>query len=227
MLNNTGTLLLYNITITNYYDLIMHHGERFNTITHLLGAIIALAGLVVLVVFTSLKGEVWRIVSFSIYGTSLFLLYLFSALYHGTKGSLKSFFKKLDHIGIYLLIAGSYTPFVLVSIRGAWGWSLFGVIWGLAIIGTLLDIFSSNERRILQLIIYVVMGWLALIAIEPLIDSLSLSGFLWLLGGGLFYSIGIIFYVLDIKEYHFHGIWHIFVLMGSVTHYFTIMYYIL
>ncbi|MCK5721222.1 MAG: hemolysin III family protein, partial [Gammaproteobacteria bacterium] len=116
----------------------MYHGERLNTFTHLLGAVIALAGLVVLVVFASLKGDVWRIVSFSIYGTSLFLLYLFSTLYHGTKGSLKTVFKKLDHIGIYLLIAGSYTPFVLVSLTGAWGWSLFGVIWGLAVIGILL-----------------------------------------------------------------------------------------
>lgn len=205
----------------------MHHGERLNTITHLLGAIIALAGMVVLVVFASLKGEVWRIVSLSIYGTSLFLLYLFSSLYHGSKGSLKAFFKKLDHIGIYLLIAGSYTPFVLVSLSGAWGWSLFGVIWGLAIIGTLLDIFSSDERRVIQLIIYVVMGWIAIIAIEPLIDSLSLAGFLWLLGGGLFYSVGIVFYIMDLKKYHFHGIWHLFVLAGSVTHYFTIMYYVL
>lgn len=205
----------------------MYHGERLNSFTHLLGAVIALAGLVVLVVFASLKGDVWRIVSFSIYGTSLFLLYLFSTLYHSTKGSLKAVFKKLDHISIYLLIAGSYTPFVLVSLKGVWGWSLFGVIWGLAVIGILLDCFSSNERRIIQVIIYVLMGWIALIAIQPLIESLSMAGFLWLLGGGLFYTIGIIFYIMDIKKYHFHGIWHLFVLAGSATHYFTIMYYVL
>ena len=205
----------------------MYHGERLNTFTHLLGAVIALAGLVVLVVFASLKGDVWRIISFSIYGTSLFLLYLFSTLYHGTKGSLKAVFKKLDHIGIYLLIAGSYTPFVLVSLTGAWGWSLFGVIWGLAVIGILLDCFSSDERRIIQLIIYILMGWIALIAIKPLIESLTMAGFLWLLGGGLFYSVGIVFYILDLKKYHFHGIWHLFVLAGSTTHYFTIMYYVL
>ena len=205
----------------------MYHGERLNTFTHLLGAVIALAGLVVLVVFASLKGDVWRIVSFSIYGTSLFLLYLFSTLYHGTKGSLKTVFKKLDHIGIYLLIAGSYTPFVLVSLTGAWGWSLFGVIWGLAVIGILLDCFSSDEPRIIQVIIYLLMGWIALLAIQPLIESLSMAGFLWLLGGGLFYTVGIVFYILDIKKYHFHGIWHLFVLAGSTTHYFTIMYYVL
>ena len=205
----------------------MYHGEKLNSITHMLGAVVALAGLVVLVVAASLKGDVWRIVSFSIYGTTLFLLYLFSTLYHSTKGPLKSLYKKLDHIGIYLLIAGSYTPFVLVSLNGAWGWSLFGVIWGLAVIGTLLDIFSTDKRRIIQLIIYVLMGWIALVAIKPLIESLSLAGFLWLLGGGLFYSFGIIFYILDLKKYHFHGIWHLFVLAGSATHYFTIMYYVL
>ena len=205
----------------------MYHGEKLNSITHMLGAIVALVGLVVLVVAASLKGDAWRIVSFSIYGTSLFLLFLFSTLYHSTKGSTKAVFMKLDHIGIYLLIAGSYTPFVLVSLNGAWGWSLFGVIWGLTVIGTLLDIFSSDKRRIIQLIIYVLMGWIALIAIKPLIESLSLTGFLWLLGGGLFYSFGVVFYILDIKKYHFHGIWHLFVLAGSATHYFTIMYYVL
>ena len=177
----------------------MYHGEKLNSITHMLGTVVALAGLVVLVVAASLKGEVWRIVSFSIYGTSLFLLYLFSTIYHSTEGSVKALFKKLDHIGIYFLIAGSYTPFVLVSLSGTWGWSLFGVIWGLAAIGTLLDIYSSDKRRIIQLIIYVLMGWIALVAINPLIESLSLAGFLWLLGGGLFYSFGIIFYILDLK----------------------------
>lgn len=205
----------------------MYHGEKLNSLTHLLGALIALAGFVVLVVFASLKGDAWKIVSFSIYGTSLFLLYLFSTLYHSTRGSLKALFQKLDHIGIYLLIAGSYTPFVLVSLNGAWGWSLFGVIWGLAVVGVILDSVSADERRILQLIIYVVMGWICLIAIKPLIASLSMPGFLWLLGGGLFYSLGIVFYILDLKQYHFHGIWHLFVLAGSVTHYFTIMYYVL
>jgi len=205
----------------------MYHGEKLNSFTHMLGAVVALAGLVILVVFASLNGDVWRIVSFSIYGTSLFLLYLFSSIYHSSEGSIKALFKKLDHIGIYLLIAGSYTPFVLVSLNGAWGWSLFGVIWGLAIIGILLDCFSSDQRRIIQLIIYLLMGWIALIAIQPLIESLSMAGFLWLLGGGLFYSVGIVFYVIDLKKFHFHGIWHLFVLAGSITHYFTIMYYVL
>jgi hemolysin III len=205
----------------------MYHGEKLNSLTHLLGAIIALVGLVVLIIAASLKGDVWRIVSFSIYCTSLFLLYLFSTLYHSTRGSLKAVFKKLDHIGIYLLIAGSYTPFVLVSLNGVWGWSLFGVIWGLAIIGTLLDCYSSDERRVIQLIIYVLMGWIALIAYQPLIESLSMSGFLWLLGGGLIYTFGIIFYITDKKKFYFHSIWHIFILAGSTTHYYTVMNYVL
>ncbi|MCK4865829.1 MAG: hemolysin III family protein [Gammaproteobacteria bacterium] len=205
----------------------MYHGEKLNSLTHLLGAVIALLGLFVLIITASSNGDVWRIVSFSIYGTSLFLLYLFSTLYHSTKGSLKAIFKKLDHIGIYLLIAGTYTPFVLVSLNGVWGWSLFGVIWGLAIIGILLDCYSSNKRRVIQLIIYVLMGWIALIAYQPLIVSLSMAGFLWLLGGGLFYSFGIIFYITDKKKLHFHGIWHMFVLAGSATHYYTVMYYVL
>jgi len=223
--------MITNLTNSNLLlilkELLMHHGERLNSFTHMLGAVIALAGLVILVVFASLNGDIWRIVSFSIYGTSLFLLYLFSTIYHSTEGSVRALFKKLDHISIYLLIAGSYTPFVLVSLNGAWGWSLFGVIWGLAVIGILLDCFTSDERRIIQLIIYVLMGWIALVAIQPLIESLSMAGFLWLLGGGLFYSVGIVFYVLDLKKFHFHGIWHLFVLAGSITHYFTIMYYVL
>ena len=205
----------------------MYQGEKLNSFTHMLGAVIALAGLVILVVFASLNGDIWRIVSFSIYGTSLFLLYLFSTIYHSSEGSIKALFKKLDHIGIYLLIAGTYTPFVLVSLNGAWGWSLFGVIWGLAVIGVLFDCFSSDERRIIQVIIYLLMGWIALVAIQPLIESLSIAGFLWLLGGGVFYSAGVVFYVIDLKEFHFHGIWHLFVLAGSITHYFTIMYYVL
>ncbi len=204
----------------------MYPGERLNSLTHLLGAVVALAGLVILVVYASMNGDVWRIVSFSIYGASLFLLYLFSTLYHSLRGRAKVIFQKLDYIGIYLLIAGSYTPFVLVSLRGVLGWSIFGVVWGLAVFGTLIDTFSSSKRRIPQLVIYVLMGWVAIVAIQPLVQALSLSGFLWLLGGGLFYTFGIIFFALDHKL-HFHGIWHLFVLAGSATHYYTIMYYVL
>lgn len=205
----------------------MHTNEHLNSISHLIGAVAALAGLVVLVVFASIQSDAWKIVSFSIYGTTLFMLYIFSTLYHGLHGRAKSVFQKLDHISIYLLIAGTYTPFTLVSIRGAWGWSIFGVIWGLAIIGILIDSFATKGRRILPVIIYVFMGWLSLIAIKPLQDALSDAGFLWLLAGGLCYTLGIIFYALDDRKHYFHAIWHLFVLAGSVCHYVTIYRYVL
>lgn len=205
----------------------MHTNEHLNSISHLIGAVAALAGLVVLVVFASIQSDTWKIVSFSIYGTTLFLLYIFSTLYHGLHGRAKAVFKKLDHISIYLLIAGTYTPFTLVSIRGAWGWSIFGVIWGLAVIGILIDSFATKGRRILPVIIYVFMGWLSLIAIKPLQDALSDNGFMWLFAGGLFYTLGIIFYAMDDRRHYFHAIWHLFVLAGSICHYITIYTYVL
>ncbi|MFW2372601.1 MAG: PAQR family membrane homeostasis protein TrhA [Gammaproteobacteria bacterium] len=207
----------------------MHKNEKLNSLSHLIGAVAALAGMVVLVVYASIQGDVWKIVSFSIYGVSLFLLYIFSTLYHGLHGRAKEIFHKLDHIAIYLLIAGTYTPFTLVSIRGegAWGWSIFGVVWGLAIVGILVDSFAVKGRRILPIIIYVCMGWISLIAIKPLLDALSFAGFMWLLTGGLFYTLGIIFYALDHRNHYFHAIWHVFVLAGSISHYVAIIKYVL
>jgi hemolysin III len=205
----------------------MHKEEQLNSITHLIGAVAALAGLVVLVVFASLQGDPWKIVSFSIYGASLLLLYLFSTFYHSLHGEAKIFFRKLDHIAIYLLIAGTYTPFTLVSLRGAWGWTLFGVVWGLAIAGILVDTLAVKGRRILPIIIYVLMGWIGLVAIKPLLQSLSHAGFIWLLSGGIFYTLGIVFYVLDKKKPYFHAIWHLFVLAGSVNHYIAVLFYVL
>lgn len=204
----------------------MYHGEKFNGITHLLGAVAALAGLVVLVVLASQQGDIWKIVSFSIYGTTLFILYTFSTLYHSLQGRAKQFFKKLDHIAIYLLIAGTYTPFALVTLRGDLGWTLFGIIWGLAIIGSILDTLPSKGRRILPVIIYIVMGWMAVIALDPLIENLTPFGMAWLVAGGLFYTVGIVFYALDKKIKHAHGIWHLFVLAGSVSHYLAILFYV-
>lgn len=205
----------------------MHKNEKLNSLSHLIGAVAAIAGLVVLVVFASIQGDAWKIVSFSIYGASLFLLYIFSTLYHGLHGRAKEIFHKLDHIAIYLLIAGTYTPFTLVSIRGAWGWSIFGVVWGLAIVGILVDSFAVKGRRIIPIIIYISMGWISLIAIKPLLDALSFPGFMWLLTGGLFYTIGIIFYALDHRNHYFHAIWHLFVLAGSISHYIAIYRYVL
>lgn len=145
----------------------MYKGERFNSITHLAGSVVAAAGLVVLVVKSAHQGDPWKIVSFSIYGTTLFLLYTFSTLYHSLKGKGKKVFRKLDHYSIYLLIAGTYTPFTLVTLRGRWGWSLLGVIWGLAILGIALESMPGKESRILPVLLYLAMGWLVLIVLPP------------------------------------------------------------
>jgi hemolysin III len=205
----------------------MYKGERFNSISHLIGAVLALAGLVVLVVLASLKGDLLKVVSFTIYGSTLFLLYTLSTLYHSLRGRAKAIFQKLDHIAIYLLIAGTYTPFTLITLRGIWGWSLFAAVWGLAILGIVLDSLHQNGPRWLQMIIYLLMGWLILIALNPLIENFPSGGLVWLVIGGLLYTSGIIFYALDEKLEHAHGIWHLFVLVGSISHYFSILLYML
>jgi len=205
----------------------VYHGERLNGYTHLLGALAAAAGLVVLVVLAAQQGDAWKLVSFSIYGASLFLLYLFSTLYHSTRGRAKSIFRKFDHHAIYLLIAGSYTPFTLVTLRGTWGWTLFGMVWGLAALGMVVDsLHNNNARRILPMAIYIVMGWLVLIALKPLTAALPHAAVLWLVAGGLLYTLGIVFYALDNKLRHAHGIWHMFVLAGSISHYLAVLLYV-
>jgi hemolysin III len=204
----------------------MYYGEKFNSISHLVGALLAATGSILLIVLAARLGDPWKIVSFSIYGAMLLTLYVTSTLYHSVRGTAKDVMRKFDHCAIYLLIAGSYTPFTLVSLRGAWGWSLFGSVWGLALLGVLQEIWLAKGARILSLAIYVVMGWLALIAVAPLISALSWSGFAWLAAGGLVYTIGIVFYALDERLTHGHGIWHLFVLGGSACHYFTILFYV-
>ncbi|KIF81440.1 PAQR family membrane homeostasis protein TrhA [Noviherbaspirillum autotrophicum] len=204
----------------------MYYGERFNSISHLIGALFAAAGAIVLIFVAAQLGDPWKIVSFSIYGAMLITLYVTSTLYHSVRGHAKDVMRKLDHCAIYLLIAGSYTPFTLVSLRGPWGWSLFGTIWGLALLGVVQELWLARGARILSLVIYVLMGWLALVAIVPLISALSWDGFVWLAAGGLFYTVGIIFYATDEKLRHGHGVWHLFVLGGSATHYFTVLFYV-
>jgi hemolysin III len=204
----------------------MYYGERFNSSTHLMGTVLAAAGAAVLVVLAARLGDPWKIVSFSIYGATLFALYTLSTLYHSFRGKVKDVFRKLDHCSIYLLIAGTYTPFTLVTLRGAWGWSLFGVIWGLAALGIAQEAWLGKGARILSLVIYVLMGWLSVIAVKPLLAALTPAGFAWLAAGGLFYTGGIIFYALDEKLRHGHGIWHMFVLAGSASHYLAILLYV-
>jgi len=205
----------------------MIKSERFNSISHLIGAVLALAGAVVLVVAASRGGDTRRIVSFSIYGATLFLLYLISTLYHGLPtGRAKHVFRVLDHQAIYLLIAGSYTPFTLVTLDGSVGWWLFGAIWGMAALGLVLDALPRRGARVVPLIIYFVMGWLIVLAINPLLAELPRAGFIWLLAGGLLYTSGIVFYALDSRYPWMHGVWHLFVLAGSISHYVAILVYV-
>ena len=204
----------------------MYHGERFNSITHVVGAALAAAGGALLVVVAARGGDPWKIVSFSIYAAMLLTLYLTSSLYHSVRGAAKDVLQKMDHCAIYLLIAGSYTPFTLVTLRGAWGWSLFGVVWALAVFGIAQEIWYAKGARILSLVIYVLMGWLAVLGIVPLIAALGIAGFAWLAAGGVCYTAGIVFYALDKKIRHGHGIWHLFVLGGSICHYITVLFYV-
>lgn len=205
----------------------MYHGEKFNAVTHLLGALLALAGAVLLIVVAARAGDPWKVASVSIYGATLVLLYSFSTLYHSVRGRAKDILRELDHHSIYLLIAGTYTPFCLVTLRGPWGWSLFGVVWGLAVLGIVQEVILRHGARILSVVIYVVMGWVALAALFQLLHALGPAGFGWLVAGGLFYTIGIVFYVIDTRLTHAHGIWHLFVLAGSAAHYVAILRYVL
>ena len=205
----------------------MYYGEKFNAWSHLIGALLALSGTVALIILAAAGGDARKVVSVAVYGTTLVLLYSTSTLYHSLRGRIKIIFRKLDHLAIYRLIAGSYTPFCLITLRGAWGWSLFGIVWGLAMFGMLQEIKPRSEARILSLVIYALMGWIVLIAVDPLLLALGSAGFAWLAGGGLLYTVGIIFYAFDEKFKHWHGIWHLFVIGGSALHFIAILFYVL
>ncbi len=207
-------------------------------LTHCIGAALSLVGLVLLIVFSAIYGNAYHVVSFTIFGVGLFLLYLFSTLYHWLNISEKGItvFRKFDHIMIYILIAASYTPVCLVSLRGPWGWSLFGIIWGLAVLGTILTAIWIKAPRAITTTIYIIMGWAVVIAAYPLIKVFSeannLKSLLWLLAGGIFYTIGGIIYALKIpktkwKGFGFHEIFHIFVMLGSACHYWFVIRYVL
>jgi hemolysin III len=205
----------------------MFKEETINALTHGLGALLSLGGLVVLVILASRHGDAWHIVSCSIYGATLVLLFASSTLYHSCRNErTKHICRIIDHSSIYLLIAGTYTPFVLVNLRGSWGWSLFGVIWGLALAGIVFQIFFVSRFRVLQTLIYLAMGWLVVIAFKPLLTRVPLPGMIWLLAGGLCYTAGVLFYLWKKLPFH-HAVWHLFVLGGSVCHYFAILFYVL
>ena len=205
----------------------MYHGEKLNAWTHLLGAVAAAVGSVWLLVMACLDGSPQKIVSAAIYGVTLVLLYSVSTVYHSVRGRSKVIMQKFDHLSIYLLIAGSYTPFCLVTLHGPWGWSLFGIVWGMAVIGMLQEIKPRSEARIMSLAIYAVMGWVVIIAIKPLLERIDTAGFVWLAAGGLLYTIGIVFYAFDSRFRHWHGIWHLFVVGGSLAHYVAIAFYVI
>jgi hemolysin III len=204
----------------------MYPGERFNAWTHLCGALLALSGAIWLIVIAAASGDALKTASVTVYGLTLVMLYSISTVYHSVRGRVKRVLRKLDHLSIYLLIAGSYTPFCLISLRGAWGWSLFGIVWTLAAIGMAQEIKPRSEARVLSLVIYAVMGWIVLVAIKPLLASLGLAGFLWLAAGGLFYTVGIVFFAFDQRFRHWHGIWHLFVIAGSLAHFIAILFYV-
>lgn len=204
----------------------MYYGERFNSISHAVGAVLAAFSGVFLVVVAARSGDPWRIASCSVYAAVLLILYLTSTLYHSLRGAAKAMLRKMDHCAIYLLIAGTYTPFTLVTLRGSIGWAMFGAVWTLALFGIVQEIWYAKGARILSLLIYLVMGWLALIAVQPLIGALGQDGFAWLAAGGLFYTVGIGFYATDHRVRNGHGIWHLFVLAGSICHYIAVLFYV-
>ncbi len=197
--------------------------EIANSITHGTGVGLSIAALVILVVYAARLSDVWKVVSFSIYGATIISLYLFSTLYHAIRNpQAKRFFRILDHSNIFLLIAGTYTPVMIGTIRGAWGWTLFGVIWGLAILGINLKIFALGKMKALSTLIYIMMGWMVLIAINPLREKMETEFLAWMLAGGIFYTVGVVFYSLKKMPYH-HAVWHLFVLGGSICHFFGML----
>lgn len=203
----------------------MYHGERFNSFTHLTGLVLAVAGAALLITKSSLHGDAWKIVGSSIFSASMVLLYGASSLYHSVRGKAKKVLVKLDHCAIYLLIAGTYTPFALVTLRGPWGWSLFGVVWGLAVLGIIKELCFGRDR-FPSVPLYLAMGWLAVVAAVPLVRELPGAGLVWLIAGGVLYTAGILFYANDERWRHAHGIWHLFVLGGTACHYMAVLLYV-
>ena len=200
--------------------------EIAHVVTHGVGLLLSIAGLAILVVFSSLYGDAWHIVSTSVYGATLILLYAASTLYHGiSNAKAKSVMQRLDHAAIFLLIAGTYTPFTLVNLRGGWGWTLFGLVWVVAITGIVLELACKKRYKRFSITLYLGLGWLVLIAIKPMLSLVQTGGLLLLLAGGLCYSLGVVFYVWKKLTYH-HAVWHLFVLAGSALHFFSVFFYV-
>lgn len=201
--------------------------EMVNAATHGFGALLSTAALVLLIVFASLKGTAWHVTSFTIYGVTMLMLYTASTLVHAfPEGKLKDLFETFDHSCIYLFIAGTYTPILLTVLRGPLGWTLFGIVWGLAVAGVVFKMFFTKRFLFMSTLFYVSMGWLIVLAWEPLRQALDPSGLVWLVAGGLLYTVGSVFYVWRGFNYH-HAVWHVFVIAGSVCHFFAVLFYLL
>ena len=201
--------------------------EIANSLTHGLGIVLSIAGLCVLTAFAGMMGTAWHVVSCSIYGSTLIILYTASTLYHSVQDPWKKqICRVLDHSAIFILIAGTYTPFTLVNLRGPWGWTLFGLIWGLAVLGIIISALSRLRNRALAIILYVGMGWVIVVAIKPLLGSVETGGLVFLLTGGIFYTSGLAFYAWKMLKYH-HALWHMMVLAGSVFHFFAVLLYVI
>lgn len=200
--------------------------EVANSITHGIGILLAIAGLVVMLYFSAQYGDSWHLVSSSIFGSTLIFAYTTSTLYHSIPmPGPKRILRILDHSAIFLLIAGTYTPFMLISLRGPWGWSLFGTIWGLAIAGVLCKIFMPKKLAGFSTLLYIAMGWVVVVAAQPMLNNVASGGLWLLLGGGIAYTSGVIFYLMDRMPYN-HMVWHLFVMAGSTMHFFAILLYV-
>ena len=212
---------------TNVLPKVTTAEEIINAITHGLGALLGIAGTAIAIVWAALYGDAFGVVSAAIYGATLIILFTMSTLYHAlTHEGAKKVFRIFDHCSIFLLIAGTYTPYTLVSLRGAFGWTIFGIIWGFAILGIVLTAISIEQFKKFSMICYIAMGWLIIIAIRPMIRALDFPALMLLLTGGIAYTVGAVFYALK-KIRFMHGIWHLFVLAGGVLHYFSILLYVL
>lgn len=200
--------------------------EIANSVGHGIGVGLSVAAIALLVVFAATRGDAWRVVSLSIFGSTLFLLYLASTLYHAVRGErAKRVLQVVDHSAIFLLIAGTYTPVALVTLRGPWGWTLFGLIWGLALAGVVSKIFFIDRMKWVSVVFYVGMGWLVLIALGPLLSAAPTGLMIWLVFGGVCYTLGVVFFLWKKLPYH-HAIWHLFVLAGSICHFFGMLFHV-
>lgn len=219
--------IFYNPRHENMEDSYTPREEMANRITHGIGALLSLVGLSVMVVFAILYGKAIHITASAIFGSTLLILYMASTLYHSFSiPKIKRFFKITDHVCIYLLIAGTYTPITLITLHGAWGWTLFGIIWGLALVGIIFKFFLVHRFKLASTLTYIAMGWIVIFAIKPLINHLPSEGVIWLVSGGVAYTFGTLFYMWKTLPFH-HAIWHGWVMTGSICHFCAVFFYVI